>query len=223
MPLVRSALAVAAGYLLGTFPTADLASRLVGGGDLRTRGTNNPGAANVIGLHGPRWGVPVAVVDVGKGWAAAALGQRVGPRTAHLAATAAVVGHVLPVWSGLRGGKGAATSYGAVLGTFPAYAVPDAAIALVASRATSDEVRAIEVGSVAWTAAAVLWWRRGLPNLWGPAPTWSLPAHAAVTSALVCWRFRRAAAAAAAAQSSGTKTAPTVPSPVWTTIDGPTT
>lgn len=220
MPLLRSVLAVAAGYLLGTVPTADVVSRLAGGGDLRSTGTHNPGAANVVGLHGARWGVPVAVVDVAKGWAAAALGQRVGPGTAHLAATAAVVGHVLPVWSRFRGGKGAATSYGAVLGTFPAYAVPDAAIALLGSRVIDDQVRAIEAGSVAWTAAALLWWRRGLPNLWGPAPTWSLPAHAAVTSVLVCWRFR---AAAAAAQSSGTKTAPTVPDPVCTAIDGPTT
>lgn len=217
---LSSPAAVLAGYLLGTLPTADVVSRLARGADLRATGTGNPGAANIIGLHGPRWGVPVAVVDVAKGWAAAALGQRTGPATAHAAATAAVVGHALPVWSGLHGGKGVATSYGAVLGTFPAYAVPDAGVAWLLSRTSLDQVRAMEVSSVAWTAAAVLWWRRDLPNLWGPRPTWSLPAHAAATSALICWRFRRAAAAA---QSSGTKTAPTVPNPVCTAIDGPTT
>ena len=220
MPLARSAVAVLGGYLLGTVPSADVAGRLAGGSDLRSTGTNNPGAANVIGLHGARWGMPVAVVDVAKGWAAAAVGQRIGPATAHAAATAAVLGHVLPVWNGFRGGKGAATSYGAVLGTFPAFAAPDAAVAWLGTRMTDDQVRAIEIGSLAWTATALLWWRRGLPNLWGPPPTWSLPVHAAATSALVCWRFRRAAAAA---QSTGTKTAPTVPDPVCTAIDGPTT
>lgn len=190
MPLIRSTAAVLGGYLLGTVPSADLAGK-VAGISVRTAGTGNPGAINASVLLGKRWGSVVGAVDVGKGWAAGALGQRVGPGTACAAATAAVVGHVFPVWSGFEGGKGVATSYGAVLGVFPAYAVPDLGVAYAAARLTRHPRRANDLASLAWTAAAVLWWRRRLPNLWGPAPTVALPLHAAVTSGLIAWRFRQ--------------------------------
>jgi glycerol-3-phosphate acyltransferase PlsY len=188
--MMRSALAVVAGYLLGTVPSADVAGRVVGV-SVRTQGTGNPGAINASVLLGKRWGTAVAGVDIGKGWVAGALGQRVSPGTAHAAAAAAVVGHVFPVWSGFRGGKGVATSYGAVLGVFPAYAVPDLLVAGAAARLTKDPRRANDICSAVWTGAALLWWARRLPNLWGPAATVALPLHAAATSALISWRFRQ--------------------------------
>ena len=190
MTLIPSTAAIAAGYLLGTVPSADLAGKLVGV-SVRTAGTGNPGAINAAVLLGKRWGTAVAGVDMAKGWAAGALGQRVGPTTAYAAATAAVVGHVFPVWSRFQGGKGVATSYGAVLGVFPGYAVPDLLVAGVAARSTMHPRRANDVSSVVWTAAALLWWRKQLPNLWGPRPTFALPVHAALTSALISWRFRQ--------------------------------
>jgi glycerol-3-phosphate acyltransferase PlsY len=186
----RSALAVVAGYLLGTVPSADVAGRVVGV-SVRTQGTGNPGAINASVLLGKRWGTAVAAVDIGKGWAAGALGQRVSSNTAHAAALAAVVGHVFPVWSGFRGGKGVATSYGAVLGAFPAYAVPDLLAAGVFAKAAQQPRLANDLSSLAWTAAAVLWWRKQWPNLWGPAPTVALPLSAAATSGLLAWRFRQ--------------------------------
>ncbi len=190
MPLIRSLAAVAAGYLLGTVPSADVAGKVVGV-SVRTGGTGNPGATNAAVLLGKRWGLGVAGVDIAKGWAAGALGQRVGPTTAYAAATASVVGHVFPVWSRFRGGKGVATSYGAVLGVFPAYAVPDLAVAAVAARTSNSPRLANDLSSLVWTGAALLWWRRGLPNLWGPTPTAALPVSAAVTSSLIAWRFRQ--------------------------------
>jgi glycerol-3-phosphate acyltransferase PlsY len=183
--MMRSALAVVAGYLLGTVPSADVAGRVVGV-SVRTQGTGNPSV-----LLGKRWGTAVAGVDIGKGWAAGALGQRVSPSTAHAAAAAAVVGHVFPVWSGFRGGKGVATSYGAVLGAFPAYAVPDLLLAGVFARAAKQPRLANDLSSLVWTGAAVLWWRKQLPNLWGPTPTVMLPLSTAATSALIAWRFRQ--------------------------------
>lgn len=222
---LTSAAAVVGGYLLGTLPSADVAARLARR-DVRGSGTGNPGAVNAAVLLGRRWGLAVAAADVGKGWAAAALGQRVGPATAHAAATAAVLGHVFPVWTGFRGGKGIATSYGAVLGVFPAYALPDVVVAAAAARATRDPRHAAEVSAALWTAAALVWWRRGLPNLWGPSPTWTLPVSAAVTSGLISWRVRRPAVVpdgVRLGQPTGRKTAPTVPSPVCTAMDGPTT
>lgn len=186
----RTLLAVASGYLLGTVPSADVAGRVMGV-DVRAAGTGNPGAVNAIVLLGKRWGAGVMAVDVAKGWGAAALGQRVGPATACAAATAAVVGHVFPMWSRFSGGKGVATSYGAVLGVFPSYALPDVLVAGAAAKAVRDPRRANDLASLAWTAAAVVAWRRQLPNLWGPRPTVALPLHAAVTSALIAWRFRQ--------------------------------
>jgi glycerol-3-phosphate acyltransferase PlsY len=188
--VIRSATAVACGYLLGTIPSADVAGKALGV-SVRTAGTGNPGATNAAVLLGKRIGLLVGAVDVGKGWAASAVGQRVGPRTACAAATASIVGHVFPVWSGFKGGKGVATSYGAVLGVFPGYAVPDIAVAAAAARTTRSPRRANDLASLAWTGAAVLWWRKRWPNLWGPPATVALPLHAAVSSALISWRFRQ--------------------------------
>ena len=190
MTLTRSAAAVAAGYLLGTVPSADLAGRVVGV-SIRTAGTGNPGAINTSVLLGKRWGTAVAVVDVAKGCTAGLLGRQVGPTTAYATATAAVVGHVFPLWSRFQGGKGVATSFGAVLGVFPAYAVPDLLVAGAAARLTKQPRRANDISSAVWTGAALLWWAKRLPNLWGPAPTLALPLHAAATGALISWRFRQ--------------------------------
>ncbi len=190
MPIVRATAAVVAGYLLGTVPSADVAGKLVGV-DVRSSGTGNPGAINTAVVLGKQWGLAVAGVDIAKGWAAGALGKRVGPTTAYAAATASVVGHVFPVWSRFQGGKGVATSYGAVLGVFPAYAAPDVAVAFLAARTSNSPRLANDLSSVVWTGAALLWWRRRWPNLWGPPPTAALPVSAALTSGLIAWRFRQ--------------------------------
>lgn len=207
MTRTGAVIAVATGYLLGTVPSADAAGKVVGV-SVRAAGTGNPGAVNAAVLLGKRWGTAVMAVDMAKGWAASALGQRVSPGTAHAAATAAVVGHVFPVWSGFQGGKGVATSYGAVLGVFPAFALPDIFLAGLFSRATQDPRRANDLSCAVWTAAAVLWWRRGFPNLWGPEPTATLPLSAAATSALMAWRFRQPDRVTGGAKFGGPKPAP---------------
>lgn len=190
MRVLKPMAVMAGSYLLGSIPSADLVGRAVGVG-IRSRGTGNPGAANTGVVLGWQWGAVVAALDVGKGWAAAALGQRTSPAMASAAGTAAVVGHVFPVWSGFDGGKGVATSYGMVLGTFPAYALPDALVAGVAAKANRDPFTANLIASSVWTTAAMLWWRRQLPNLWGPQPTAALPVSAAAVSLLLAWRMRQ--------------------------------
>ncbi|NQU37498.1 MAG: glycerol-3-phosphate acyltransferase [Actinobacteria bacterium] len=187
---LAKAVSIAGGYLLGSLPSADVVSAIAGVG-IRTSGTGNPGTLNAAVVAGKRWGSVVAGLDIGKGWLAAAIGARISPATANAAGVAAVVGHIFPIWSGGRGGKGVATSFGVVLGTFPAYAIPDLAIAAAAAKATASPVRANQIASTAWTGAAVLWWWRAWPNLWGPKPTLALPLGALSTSVLLAWRMNQ--------------------------------
>ena len=170
-----SALTFAAGvgYAIGLFPSAALASRLATGGtvDLRVEGSGNPGATNAAARLGARWGLVVLGLDLGKGLLAAILGRAIGGSGGGYAAGAgAIAGHIYPVTHDFSGGKGVATSAGASLVLFPAYFPIDAAVAAIAATGTQDADRAIRISSVAWVAAAVLWWRRRLPTRGGPLP-----------------------------------------------------
>ena len=188
--------AAALGYALGTLPSADVATRLAGAtSDLRTLGTGNPGAANVLKVLGRRWGYAVMAVDIAKGAAACGLGRRLaGDGGAHLGGTAAVLGHCFPAWNGFRGGKGVAVSAGQCLATFPAYLPVDLMVAgaAVAGRWRSRTFVATAVASLAWVVAGLVWWRKGWPNGWGPRPSAALPASAAASTAAILWRFATA-------------------------------
>jgi glycerol-3-phosphate acyltransferase PlsY len=184
--------AAGAGYMLGTVPSADVATRLAANRavDLRTMGTGNPGAVNAMHVLGKGWGYGVLAADVAKGAAAAGLGRWVaGTNGTHLAATAAVVGHCFPAWTRFRGGRGVATSAGQCLATFPAYFPLDLGVALAAAKWRKRTFPATAIACTVWVAAGVVWWRRGWPNGWGPEPTAALPAAAAASSAVVLSRF----------------------------------
>jgi acyl phosphate:glycerol-3-phosphate acyltransferase len=186
--------ATAGGYLLGSAPSADVASRVASGGaaDLRSSGTGNPGGMNARRVLGRRIGAAVIAADIAKGVAAGGWGRRrVGDVGAHVAGAAAVAGHCYPVWSGFRGGKGVATSFGQCLYTFPAYAPVDVAVALAVARVPGlrrPALASVAVSSIAWLLASVAWWRRGLPNLWGPRPTAALPLANAATVLVIASR-----------------------------------
>jgi glycerol-3-phosphate acyltransferase PlsY len=186
--------AAAGGYLLGTTPSSDVASRLATGGsvDLRQSGSGNPGGVNARRLLGRRVGTAVIVADVAKGVAACRWGRRsAGDLGAHVAGVAAVLGHCYPLWSRFRGGKGVATSFGQCVYTFPAYAPLDLIVAMSVARvpgARRPALTSVAVSSTAWLLASVLWWRRGLPNLWGPRPTAALPLANAATVLVIASR-----------------------------------
>ena len=185
--LIRLLSAAAGGYLLGAVPSADIASQIVTGGatDLRTSGSGNPGGTNARRVLGRRAGIAVTTADVAKGTAACIWGRRrAGDLGAHVAGVAAVAGHCFPVFTRFRGGKGVATSFGQCLYTFPSYALLDIAVATSVARAPylrRPALVAVFVSSAAWLLASVLWWKRGLPNLWGPRPTAALPLANAAT------------------------------------------
>jgi glycerol-3-phosphate acyltransferase PlsY len=122
---VTDALAILGGYLLGSLPFGYWVPRLVRGEDIRTKGSGNVGASNVFRVYGRSLGLPVALLDLAKGFAAAALGLWVGGALIGvLAAAAAMVGHARPVFLGFqKGGKMAATAGGATFALAPLVAV----------------------------------------------------------------------------------------------------
>jgi len=189
---VRLFLAATAGYGIGSFPSAGVASRIADGKfDLHTEGTGNPGGMNASHVLGKKWGLAVTSSDVGKGVLAARVGRRLaGDAGAHLAATASVVGHCHP--PGRAGGKGVATSIGQVMATFPVYLPIDMGIGVATSAIPWFKQRtrtATSVASIAWVGCGLLWWRRGLPNPGGVVPAAGLPLAAAASSLIIAERF----------------------------------
>lgn len=184
-----------AGYLIGTVPCADTAARVATAGatNLRDAGTGNPGAVNAMAVLGKRWGWGILAADATKGVLACVLGRRLGgPTGAHLAGTAALVGHCFPVWNGFRGGKGVAVSLGHCTATFPAYLPVDLGVAWAVGKRTGRALPGTAVASATWVLAGLLWWRNGWPNGWGPTPTVALPISAAVSSAVIVYKFKTA-------------------------------
>lgn len=213
--LAGPVLAVASGYLAGTIPSADIASRLLTGGrvNLRQSGSGNPGGLNAAMILGTRAGLAVMAADIGKGAMASGIGRAIGGTIgANLGGTAAVVGHCFPIWQHFRGGKGVAASVGQCLATFPAYLPIDLAVAAgTASRITGRRAfTATAASSVCWVAGGLLWWRRRWPNLWGPPPTAMLPFASALSSAVILYKFATARPPAAAPVSPD---APNSPNP----------
>jgi acyl phosphate:glycerol-3-phosphate acyltransferase len=104
------------GYLLGSVPFGLLLARAGGKGDIRSIGSGNIGATNVL-RTGSKWlAAATLLLDGAKGFLAVWLAWRYLPAAAPLAALGAVVGHCFPVWLGFRGGKGVATALGVCLG-----------------------------------------------------------------------------------------------------------
>jgi len=105
-------------YLLGAIPFGVLIVKMRGGPDIRESGSGNIGAANVARNAGVVAGVVTLVLDAGKGYFAVWLAARVTHGNIlwmTIAAAAAVIGHIFPVWLGFHGGKGVATGLGAFL------------------------------------------------------------------------------------------------------------
>lgn len=118
---MRDLLLVIAGYLIGSIPWGFVLPRLLAGVDIRAVGSGNMGAANVWRVFGFKAGLGIALLDAGKGFAAALLGVWLsGEIVGLLAGIAAMVGHWRPLFMGLaRGGKMVATTGGVALALAP--------------------------------------------------------------------------------------------------------
>ncbi|WP_165831079.1 glycerol-3-phosphate 1-O-acyltransferase PlsY [Sphingomonas pokkalii] len=106
------------GYLLGSIPFGVLLTRAAGAGDLRTIGSGNIGATNVLRTGRKGLAAATLLLDLGKGAAAIWLADALLPGMTALAAAAVFLGHCYPVWLKFRGGKGVATLMGVVLALY---------------------------------------------------------------------------------------------------------
>ena len=144
-------------YLLGSVPFGLIIGRLAGK-DVRTTGSGNIGATNVLRAAGKTAGVITLLFDVAKGYAAIAVAERFsGPDHALplVCGIAALIGHCFPVFLGFRGGKGVAAGLGVFLGIAPFYVI----FALGAFLAVATITRFVSAGSIAGalTMPIALW------------------------------------------------------------------
>ena len=150
-------LAIVIGYLLGSIPFGLLLTRFAGTQDLRSIGSGSIGATNV--LRTGRKGLAAATVlgDGLKGTIAVMIaGAFGGPDAAILAALAAFLGHLYPVWLGFKGGKGVATYIGVLIGLF----WPAAVVFCVLWLATAVTTRYSSLSALvaSFITPIFLWW-----------------------------------------------------------------
>jgi glycerol-3-phosphate acyltransferase PlsY len=140
----------AVGYLVGSVSPAAIVARLRGV-DLRASGSGNPGATNAARVMGPKVGVLVGLLDVLKGFLPAYVFAFVEHDLGLVAGVAAVLGHVTSPFLQGRGGRGVATSLGAVLAVWPLWAL----VALLVFGVTVAATRWVALGSMMAALALV--------------------------------------------------------------------
>jgi len=112
---IAPACALLLGYVLGSIPFGVILTRLAGAGDLRSIGSGNIGATNVLRTGRKGLAAATLLLDLAKGAAAVWLAEWLFPGDGMIAAAAAFVGHCYPIWLRFKGGKGVATLMGIVL------------------------------------------------------------------------------------------------------------
>jgi glycerol-3-phosphate acyltransferase PlsY len=157
--MVTLAVLLVGSYLLGSIPFGYLAGRLVGI-DIRQAGSGNVGATNVVRVLGKGYGYPVFALDFLKGFGAVKISMLMAPGRPPewnspeifgiVAAVSSVLGHLYPPWLKFKGGKGVATSAGALLALTPVATLIGVAIWIIVFWMT----RYVSLASI--TAAVVL-------------------------------------------------------------------
>jgi len=141
-------------YLLGSVPFGLVITRALGLGDLRTIGSGNIGATNVLRTGNKGAALATLLLDAGKGGIAVLLARvALGEDAAQFAALASFLGHLFPVWLGCRGGKGVAT----FLGTLLALAWPVGLLACATWVAMAAISRISSLSALVAAASAPLW------------------------------------------------------------------
>jgi len=154
--LLPAFIAFAIGYLLGSIPFGLILTRYAGTTDIRSIGSGNIGATNVLRTGNKKLAAATLACDILKGTVAVIIIRlAMGPEASILAGFAAFLGHLFPAWLGFKGGKGVATYLGVLLGLAWPAALAFAAIWLAIAGATRYSSLAALVASAA--TPAVLW------------------------------------------------------------------
>jgi len=191
--MLTLAVVVIGGYLLGSIPFGYLAGRIAGI-DIRSCGSGNVGATNVMRTLGRGYGYPVFAADFLKGFGSVKMSILIATRGQPewnspemfgiVAAISSVLGHSFPVWLRFKGGKGVSTSAGALFGLAPIAALVGVAIWMLTFWLT----RYVSVASIAAAAALPL---IILITTWLSRTTGKLLFYSSVClAAVVIWRHR---------------------------------
>lgn len=167
------------GYLLGSIPFGLVLCKIAGYGDIRSIGSGNIGATNVLRTGNKPLALLTLICDSGKGAAAVLITGALAsaPLIIMLAGLAAVLGHMFPVWLKFKGGKGVATTLGTMLAISPLLGLAMIAIWLL----MAFTLRISSLSALTAFAAAPV-----LAYLW--LGNEMLALLAAVIAALVFWR-----------------------------------
>ena len=180
--MLRIIATVVIGYLLGSISTGVLLSSAFAHTDIRSQGSGNAGTTNMLRVLGRKMALFTFIGDMLKGIIAVFIGKALvgGDLGGVLGVLGAVLGHFYPLYFGFKGGKGIATSFGALLFVFPVQALLAFAVFLILVAVTHY----VSVGSV---AAAVT-----LPLLVVLTTPYNLPVYiiTACIGAGVIWRHR---------------------------------
>ncbi len=156
-------IALIVGYLLGSIPFGLIFTRLAGTQDLRSVGSGNIGATNVLRTGRRGLAAATLICDALKGTAAVIIGAYLGgPEAAIVAAVGAFLGHLFPAWIGFRGGKGVATYIGLLIGLFWPAAIAFCVLWLIVALVTRYSSASALIASI---AIPILFWWLGHPAL----------------------------------------------------------
>ena len=150
-------IALLIGYLFGSIPFGLILTRLAGTQDLRTVGSGNIGATNVLRTGNKGLAAATLIGDMLKGTVAVIIaGYWGGPSAAMLAALGAFLGHLFPVWLNFKGGKGVAVYIGVLIGLFWPAAVVFCVLWLATAATSRYSSLAALVAS--FVTPIFLWW-----------------------------------------------------------------
>jgi glycerol-3-phosphate acyltransferase PlsY len=156
--MITSILIILFAYLSGSISTAVWYGRIIHRVDIRNHGSGNAGATNSLRVLGKKAGIVVLVVDFLKGVLPILLAKYLGfdELVVLLAGLAAVIGHLLPIFSNFQGGKGVATSMGVIIGIFPIGALACFVVFLIVVVLTKYVSLGSILGAIAFPIAVAL-------------------------------------------------------------------
>ena len=148
----------ALGYIIGNIQFAVIFSYLLHRDDVRHHGSGNAGSTNMLRVYGKKDGIITFVGDLLKGVAGVLIGRLLGGENcAYMGAVGVILGHCYPVFFGFHGGKGVASSLGAVFALNPLYGGIVSIVAAIVAIATKTISAASLSGTAAYLIIALIW------------------------------------------------------------------